>query len=136
MKIRKKLNLLLIGLIISILPTFATSNWVQIGNKMYIDTNSVRKENYSDSNYNNFYSVWIKWLNDGSKNFLNTENYYSAWGKEFLNPDGGINPIKLQNYIDQYVQNPFSARYAGTHARNIVGLINSGIAQQISSGDY
>ena len=67
---------------------------------------------------------------------LNTENYYSAWGKEFLNPDGGINPIKLQNYIDQYVQNPFSARYAGTHARNIVGLINSGIAQQISSGDY
>ena len=74
------------------------------------------------------------WYNaDGT---LNTENYYSAWGKEFLNPDGGINPIKLQNYIDQYVQNPFSARYAGTHARNIVGLINSGIAQQISSGDY
>lgn len=74
------------------------------------------------------------WYNtDGT---LNTENYYSAWGKEFLNPDGGINPIKLQNYIDQYVQNPFAAQYAGTHARNIVGLINSGIAQQISSGDY
>lgn len=67
---------------------------------------------------------------------LNTKNYYSAWGKEFLNPDGSINPIKLQTYIDQYVQNPFSARYAGTHARNIVGLINSGIAQQIPSGDY
>lgn len=78
MKIRKKLNLLLIGLIISILPTFATSNWVQIGNKMYIDTNSVRKENYFNSNYNNYYSVWIKWLNDGSKNFLNTENYYKT----------------------------------------------------------
>ena len=77
MKIRKKLNLLLIGLIISILPTFATSNWVQIGNKMYIDTNSVRKENYFNSNYNNYYSVWIKWLNDGS-NFLNTENYYKT----------------------------------------------------------
>ena len=74
------------------------------------------------------------WYNaDGT---LNTENYYSAWGREFLNPDGGINPIKLQNYIDQYVQNPFSTKYAGTHARNIVGLINSGIAQQISSGDY
>lgn len=78
MKIREKLNLLLIGLIISILPTFATSNWVQIGNKMYIDTNSVRKENYFNSNYNNYYSVWIKWLNDGSKNFLNTENYYKT----------------------------------------------------------
>ena len=74
------------------------------------------------------------WYNsDGT---LNTENYYSAWGNEFLNPDGGINPIKLQTYIDQYVQNPFAAQYAGNHARNIVGLINSGIAQQISSGDY
>ena len=35
---------------------------------------------------------------------LNTENYYSAWGKEFLNPDGGINPIKLQNYIDAWAR--------------------------------
>ena len=74
------------------------------------------------------------WYNaDGT---LNTENYYSAWGNEFLNPDGGINPTKLQTYIDQYVQNPFAAQYAGNHARNIVGLINSGIAQQIPSGDY
>jgi hypothetical protein len=74
------------------------------------------------------------WYNaDGT---LNTENYYSAWGSEFLNPDGGINPGKLQTYIDQYVQNPFAAQYAGNHARNIVGLINSGIAQQIPSGDY
>lgn len=78
MKIRKKLNLLLIGLIISILPTFATSNWVQIGNKIYIDTNSVRKENYFNSNYNNYYSVWIKRLNDGSKPFLDTESYYKT----------------------------------------------------------
>ena len=78
MKIRKKLNLLLIGLIISILPTFATSNWIQIGNKMYIDTNSVRKENYFNSNYNNYYSVWIKRLNDGSKPFLDTESYYKT----------------------------------------------------------
>jgi len=74
------------------------------------------------------------WYNaDGT---LNTENYYSAWGSEFLNPDGGINPTKLQTYIDQYVQNPFAAQYAGNHARNIVGLINAGIAQQIPSGDY
>ena len=78
MKIRKKLNLLLIGLIISILPTFAISNWVQIGNKIYIDTNSVRKENYFNSNYNNYYSVWIKRLNDGSKPFLDTESYYKT----------------------------------------------------------
>lgn len=78
MKIRKKLNLLFIGLIISILPTFATSNWIQIGNKMYIDTNSVRKENYFNSNYNNYYSVWIKRLNDGSKPFLDTESYYKT----------------------------------------------------------
>jgi hypothetical protein len=74
------------------------------------------------------------WYNaDGT---LNTENYYSAWGSEFLNPDGSINTQKLQTYIDQYVQNPFAAQYAGNHARNIVGLINAGIAQQIPSGDY
>ena len=74
------------------------------------------------------------WYNaDGT---LNTENYYSAWGNEFLNPDKSINPAKLQTYIDQYVQNPFATQYAGKHARNIVGLINSGIAQQIPSGDY
>ena len=77
--INNKLILLIVVYLLGFtLPTFATSNWVQIGNKMYIDTNSVRKENYFNSNYNNYYSVWIKWLNDGSKKFLNTENYYKT----------------------------------------------------------
>ena len=78
MKIWNKLNLLVIGLIISILPTFATPNWVQIDKKMYIDTNSIRKENYLNSSYGNYYSLWAKWLNDGSKNFLDDENYYKT----------------------------------------------------------
>ncbi len=78
MKIWNKLNLLVIGLIISILPTFATPNWVQIDKKMYIDTNSIRKENYLNSSYGNYYSMWIKTLNDGSKIFLDNENYYKS----------------------------------------------------------
>ena len=78
MKIRNKLNLLVIGLIISILPVFATPNWVQIDNKKYIDTNSLRKENYSNSNYNNYYSIWVKFLNDGSKNFSDLESLYKS----------------------------------------------------------
>lgn len=78
MKIWNKLNLLVIGLIISILLTFATPNWVQIDKKMYIDTNSIRKENYLNSSYGNYYSMWIKTLNDGSKIFLDNENYYKS----------------------------------------------------------
>ncbi len=78
MKIWNKLNLLVIGLIISILPTFATPNWVQIDNKEYIDTNSIRQENYLGLGYGNYYSLWTKWLNDGSKFFLDAESYYKT----------------------------------------------------------
>lgn len=78
MKIWNKLNLLVIGLIISILPTFAVSNWAQIDNYTYIDTNSLRKENYSNSNYNNYYSIWSKKLNNGSKPFLDMESFYNS----------------------------------------------------------
>lgn len=78
MKIRNKLNLLVIGSIISILPTFAAPNWVQIDNNKYIDTNSIRQENYLGLDYGNYYSLWVKWLNDGSNFFLVTENYYKT----------------------------------------------------------
>ena len=78
MKIRNKLNLLVIVLIISILPTFAAPNWVQIDNKEYIDTNSIRQENYLGLGYGNYYSLWAKWLNDGSKFFLDAESYYKT----------------------------------------------------------
>lgn len=78
MKIWNKLNLLVIGLIISILPTFAVSNWVRIDNKTYIDTNSLRKENYSNSNYNSYYSIWLKKFNDDSKSFKAIDSYYQS----------------------------------------------------------
>lgn len=78
MKIWNRLNLLVIGLIISILPTFAVSNWVQIDNNTYIDTNSLRKENYSNSNYNSYYSIWLKKFNDDSKSFKAIDSYYQS----------------------------------------------------------
>lgn len=78
MKIRNKLNLLVIGLIISILPTFAASNWIHINNQTYMDTNGIRRENYFGAGYGNYYSVWTKNLNDGSENSLVLENHYKT----------------------------------------------------------
>ena len=66
---------------------------------------------------------------------LNQENFYSAWGKEFLGGDGKLNPQTLNNYMNSFVQNPFDPKYKNDIARNIVGLINAGMAEQISSGD-
>lgn len=78
MKIWNKLNLLVIGLIISILPTFATSNWIHINNQTYMDINSIRKESHFGSSYGNYYSVWTKNLSDESKTSLFLENYYKT----------------------------------------------------------
>lgn len=84
MKINLKINnklfiimVLLVYLLNFSLPTLATSNWVQVDYKLYIDTNSIRKENYLNSSYGNYYSMWLKGLNDGSKLFIDKENYYN-----------------------------------------------------------
>ena len=53
-------------MIATILPTFAT-NWVQVGNKYYIDIDTI--EPYVDDSGHvapNQYSYWTKVLNDGS----------------------------------------------------------------------
>ena len=68
---------------------------------------------------------------------LNEKNYYSAWGSNFINPDTETLDINaLNQYMQDFVQNPFGAQYKNDIARNIVGLINQGIAQQIGSGKY
>lgn len=66
---------------------------------------------------------------------LNSENYYSAWGNNFLDRNGKINPQVLTAYMNEFVQNPFNGKYKNDIARNIVGLVNHGFAQQITSGD-
>lgn len=66
----KKFILLILFLLVSLLPTIANPNWVQVDDKIYVDTNSLRKENYG-----NYYSLWTKNLNNGSKFFLDSENY-------------------------------------------------------------
>lgn len=66
---------------------FAESNWVQVGEKVYIDTNSIRKEENSISKY----SYWYKWLNDKSELF-------SLGEKSF--PDKKIWYILQQEIID------------------------------------
>lgn len=74
MKIRKKLNLLFIGLIISTLPTFA-ENWVQLETGFYVDTDSLTKFYLPSSD--NVYSIQTKSYNDGSNNFRPNEDYFS-----------------------------------------------------------
>lgn len=68
---------------------------------------------------------------------LNEQNYYSAWGSNFIDPETEtLNTNALNQYMQDFVQNPFGAQYKNDIARNIVGLINQGIAQQIGSGKY
>ena len=72
-----------------------------------------------------------------SKGNLNEQRYYSAWGSNFIDPKTNtLNTNALNQYMQNFVQNPFGAQYKKDISRNIVGLINQGIAQQIGSGKY
>lgn len=72
-----------------------------------------------------------------AKGNLNEQRYYSAWGSNFIDPKTNtLNTNALNQYMQNFVQNPFGAQYKKDIARNIVGLINQGIAQQIGSGKY
>ena len=54
-------------------PVFSATNWVQIFDNAYMDTNSLRKEYRYGLSSGSYYSIWTKWLNDGSKIFIDTE---------------------------------------------------------------
>ena len=54
-------------------PVFSATNLVQIFDNAYMDTNSLRKEYRYGLSSGNYYSIWTKWLNDGSKIFIDTE---------------------------------------------------------------
>lgn len=72
-----------------------------------------------------------------AKGNLNEKRYYSAWGSNFIDPKTNtLNTNALNQYMQNFVQNPFGAEYKKDISRNIVGLINQGIAQQIGSGKY
>lgn len=75
---RNLLFTIVIFLLTSLLPTFAAPNWVQIHEKQYIDVNSIRKENYLSFDNSNYYSIWIKQLNDNSDVWLSLESYYKS----------------------------------------------------------
>lgn len=88
------------------------------------------QENPFTSSFNSSY--WY----DANGN-LNEKNYYSAWGSNFIDPKTNtLNTNALNQYMQNFVQNPFGAAYKKDISRNIVGLINQGIAQQIGSGKY
>ena len=64
----KKFVVIFSLLVLSITPVLA-SNWVQLSPNEYIDTYSIRKENYMWSNRGNYYSLWIKYTNNCSPIF-------------------------------------------------------------------
>ena len=73
----KKILMILLLTIVIILPTYAT-NWVQVGEKLYIDTDSI--EPYVNDYGNiepNRYSYWTKNLNDGSESWRKSEKFYN-----------------------------------------------------------
>lgn len=68
---------------------------------------------------------------------LNEENYYKAWGSNFIDSKTNrLNTNALNQYMQNFVQNPFGAQYKNDFARNIAGLIYHNIAQPIASGKY
>lgn len=76
------------------------------------------------------------YLYDASGN-LNEEAYYKAWGSNFIDPKTNrLNTNALNQYMQDFVQNPFGAQYKDDFARNIAGLIYHNIAQPIASGKY
>lgn len=105
--------------------------------KSYVDQQVAAFANSSSPYTNeNPYTVSMDvnhWYDENGN--LNQENYFSSWGKSFLNNDGKINPQALTTYMNGFVQNPFDNKYRNDIARNIVGLVNQGLAQQITSGD-
>jgi len=60
-----------------VLPCFA-KNWMQVGNKSYMDTDSI--EQYIDDHGNkqeNQYCFWVKHLNNGDEYFKKIEKTYN-----------------------------------------------------------
>lgn len=64
----KKILLTLILAISIVMPTLAGANWVDLGNGSFLNKN-VEKYYYNRNNYGNYYSVWLKYLNDCSAMF-------------------------------------------------------------------
>ena len=70
----KKLFFLIVFLFIGILTVYA-ANWVEVDIKKYADVSSIAK--YNDIyGKNNVYSIWTKYLNDGSDIFKDIENEF------------------------------------------------------------
>ena len=73
----KKILIILLLTLATILPTFAT-NWVQVGEKAYMDTDTIEPYvNEYGRAVPNQYSVWVKVLNDGSEVWRKSEKLYN-----------------------------------------------------------
>ena len=93
--------------------------------------------NNSGSPYteNNPYALHINRSNWYNNDVFDEGKFLSSWDSSFVNPDKTLNTDALNTYMDKFVQNPFDISYKNNLERNILGLIEYGLAQQIPSGN-
>lgn len=82
----KKLFLILAIMLIS-LPTYAT-NWVEVKDKVYVDTDSIEPfvNDYGRIEPDKFI-FWTKKMNDNSNTFMSLENYYKRLIGHFVDKE-------------------------------------------------
>lgn len=96
--------------------------------------------------FNNKYSNWYslerpnrmsfdrsQWYTDDGK--LRADKLFQSWGTNYLNQNKtGLNSVKLNQYMDRFLEAPFRDYKNDERVRNILSLIYSGIAEPITEG--
>ena len=96
--------------------------------------------------FNNKYSKWYslenpnrmqftrnEWYTDDGK--LKADKLFQSWNTYYLNQDKtGLDSVKLNWYMDEFLKAPFRDYKNDERVRNILSLIYSGIAEPITEG--
>ena len=93
-------------------------DWIDQQYRIYEGSNPAYGVDNPFTRVNMNLSQWY----DPNNNLLE-ENYLKAWDN--------VTPDQRQAYMDRFVQDPFNAMYSKDMSRNIVSLIQEGLAQQI-----
>lgn len=93
-------------------------DWIDQQYRIYEGSNPAYGVDNPFTRVNMNLSQWY----DPNNNLLE-ENYLKAWDS--------VTPDQRQAYMDRFVQDPFNAMYSKDMSRNIVSLIQEGLAQQI-----
>ncbi len=137
----KKYLSILIIFMCAFLPVYAR-NWVEVTNKIYIDTDSIEPYiNELDRIEKGKFVFWTKNLNDGTQNFKNFENEYNKkiWyvlDKEIISCNQKTLSVKtlifydLKGNVINNIEIPYFAHNAYSIAPDSIGeLFYNGICK-------